>query len=284
MRIFAGVTLCLCLAVNSANAQTTTPSPTPTPAPATGAAATGQKIGGIVSAAIDTAFPIIGKIMDLFRNPNKKNASKTEVQAATNQTQQEFMKTVKMKIQPVATVAKELSVMQTFSTAAVNVHDKLIPISSLLEQDKPDDGQIETEWTVAKNYLADANAVKREDIQAVADLVIQAHLLDLQNARRDLVVRIDKNISLAKSNKPFKKQELVTQFAAMNDLVKGLNSLAAIEFTVLQSDVESLSKWANGGADISTPKPKIDPRLLSAADHAVDTAKKAVDSTAVPQE
>src|SRR5215831_5956998 len=67
---------------------------------------TGKNIGTIISSAFDTAFPIVGKIMDLFKNkatppapapdknkkapapaPTEKMVSESEVQAAVTKAQ-----------------------------------------------------------------------------------------------------------------------------------------------------------------------------------------------------
>jgi hypothetical protein len=282
-RHFCVVTIALCyLCFSSFNAasgkmQTASPTPAASSTPTNPDVKKGQQIGTIISSAIDTAFPVIGKVMDLFKG-GKKSASKDEVAQASTDAQKQFMSTVKQKIQPAATVAKELAVLQAFATAAVNAHDNVLTINHLLEASTPNYDQVDTEWTIAKNYLADVITIKTADIQIVADPNIQLRLLDLQNSRRDLMVRIDRNVALGKGGKPLNKADLQTQMAAMSDLLKGLNSLAAIELATLQADIDNLAKWANGAAGPQgTPKPNVG--LLRIADHAVSSAKKALAST-----
>jgi hypothetical protein len=278
--------LCLCLtAAQTSPAQQPATSTSSTPSPTTTPEQTGKKIGTIVSSAIDTAFPVIGRILDLFKgNDKKKSASKDEVTKAADDAQKQFLATVKQKLQPAATVAKELGVMEAFATAAVNANDNIVTINSLLEQETPDYDRVDTEWSIAKNYLGDVITIKKEDIQTVADPVIQLRLIDLQNSRRDLMVRIDKNVALGKAHKPLKKSDLQTQMAAMSALLKGLNSLAAIELASLQADIDSLAKWANGAAGIGEKTNKANAQLVHIADGAIGAAKGAVSTTPIPQE
>jgi hypothetical protein len=278
---------CLCLLVSQSSRgqqPATTPPSSAASTTTNPSEQTGKKIGTIVSSAIDTAFPVIGKILDLFKGSNKKSASKDEVTKATNDAQKQFLATVKQKMQPAATVAKELGVLQAFATAAVNAHENIVKINGLLEQNMPDYDQVDTEWGIAKNYLADVITIKKEDIQAVSDPVIKLRLMDLQDSRRDLMIRIDKNVALGKTHKTLKKADLQVQIEAMSALLKGLNSLAAIELAELQADIDSLAKWASGAAGGGEKAISPNSQLLKIADAAIGTAKGAVSSTAVPKE
>ena len=59
--------LCLSTATSIASDRQATPPPTNTQNTSNSATQTGQRIGTIISAAVDQAFPVIGKIMDLFK-------------------------------------------------------------------------------------------------------------------------------------------------------------------------------------------------------------------------
>jgi hypothetical protein len=179
-------------------------------------------------------------------------------------------------------VAKELGIMEAFATAAVNANENIVTTNSILGQAAPDYDQVDTEWTIAKNYLADVITIKESDIQVVSDPIIRLRLLDLQNSRRDLMVRIDRNVALGKAHKPFKKVDLQSQIIAMGALLKGLNSLAAIELASLEADIDSLAKWANGAAGGESVK-KPNSQLLKIADAAVSTSTETLASTPLPQ-
>jgi len=273
--------LCLSMAGGSSEQ---TPS-TPTNAKAI---ATGQTIGTIVSAAFNTAFPIIGRIMDLFKKPatttpptadkNKKNpptpaeptATKTEVQAAVDKAQNDAKKAFKEEMQPTASVAKELAVIQTFGDGSAKANLNLAAIKRLMSETKPDYSKIKTEWTKFNLHMADILTVKKSDIQLVHEVEIQSRLLTLQESRKELMQDITDNIDRAVGSKPdFSKTELESQISAMAALLNGFDSLAAAELGVLQSDIEKLSVWANspagGEADFKPKAPDKDLLEIAAA-------------------
>jgi hypothetical protein len=213
--------------------------------------------------------------------PAEKTATESEVKAAVDDAKKQFMSTVKQQIQPAASVAKELSIIETFATAAVNASENISNINHLLAASTPNFDDIDTEWTIAKNYLADAIAIK--DLEPVSDKVIRLRLSDIQTSRKDLMVRIDKNVSLGKAHKTVNKADLQAQVLAMAGLLKGLNSLAAIELASLQSDIDNLAKWANSAAGgNSTFSPNS--RLTKIADDAIQASKATIAQTPVPQE
>jgi hypothetical protein len=266
--------LCLCLSTgNVAGGQT--PDAPSTPAPADKAPSKGTQIGQIVSDAVNTAFPIIGKIMDLFKS--KKSVNKDEVTAAVEKAQSDFVKAAKEEVKPVAAVSKELGVIQAFATAGVSASQNLAAIERLLASEKTDYGRVSTEWGIAKNYLADVLVIKPEDIQAVRDTTIQARIITLQKARKDLMKRIDDNIAGAQKNpSSLSKPELQSQITAMSGLLDGFDTLAAVELSALQADIDNLAKWANKPAGvINFTAKKPNPRLLKIIDDAASQAQSA---------
>jgi hypothetical protein len=249
---------------------------TPTPPPSDQAQTKGKQIGEIVSSAVDTAFPVIGKIMDLFTG-NKKNASKPEVQTAVTKAQTDTVSAAKQKIKDVASVSKELGVIEAFGTAGVSASQNLATIGRLLTENNTDYSKVEEEWKVAKNYLADVLVMKPADIQAVRDTSIQARILTLQKARKDLMSRIDDQIDSAKKkSNSFSKLDFQKQISAMSGLLDGFDTLAAVELSTLQADVDDLAKWANspaGVVDFTPKKPSKD--LLKIIDNASMVAQDA---------
>jgi hypothetical protein len=126
----------LCLptpSLQAANAQTTPPAATQPTTTIEPSKATSQRIGTIVSAAVDTAFPVIGKIMDLFKTkkPDEKT-TQADVQKAVKAAQDEFKKTAEERLQPVATISKELGVIQAVATAGVKARANIATITTLL--------------------------------------------------------------------------------------------------------------------------------------------------------
>jgi hypothetical protein len=261
-------TLCLStLTLSDGQTPTTTPDKAQT---------TGKQIGEIVSSAVNTAFPVIGKIMDLFTG-NKKNASKPEVQAAVTKAQTDAVTAAKQKIKDVATVSKELGVIQAFGTAGVSASQNLATINRLLAENTTDYVKVNEEWKVAKNYLADVLVMKPADIQAVRDVTIQAKILTLQKARKDLMTRIDDDIvSAQKKPGSFSKPDFQKEIIAMSGLLDGFDTLAAVELSTLQADIDDLAKWANSPAGVIefTPK-KPSQNLLKIIDDAAMGAQSA---------
>jgi hypothetical protein len=264
-------TLCFSTLTLSDGQTSTTPTTTPDKAQTTG-----KQIGEIVSSAVNTAFPVIGKIMDLFTG-NKKNASKPEVQAAVTKAQTDTVTAAKQKIKDVATVSKELGVIQAFGTAGVSASQNLATINRLLAENTTDYAKVNEEWQVAKNYLADVLVMKPADIQAVRDITIQAKIVTLQKARKDLMTRIDDDIASAqKKAGSFSKPDFQKEITAMSGLLDGFDTLAAVELSTLQGDIDDLAKWANSPAGVIefTPK-KPSQNLLKIIDDAAMGAQSA---------
>ncbi len=251
------VTLCCSMLITS-DGQTSSSSTGQTTAQTTQdqAQTKGKQIGEIVSSAVNTAFPVIGKIMDLFTG-NKKNASKPEVQAAVTKAQTDTVTAAKQKIKDIATVSKELGVIEAFGTAGVSASQNLATMNRLLSENNTDYTQVSKEWGIAKNYLADVLVMKSADIQAVRDTTIQAKIVTLQKARKDLMTRIDDDIDAAqKKPASFSKSDFQKEITAMSGLLDGFDTLAAVELSTLQADIDDLAKWANSPAGVIEFTPK----------------------------
>jgi len=274
------VILCVSTATSIAWDRQTTPPATNTQSTSNSATQTGQRIGTIISAAVDQAFPVIGKIMDLFKSkkPDEKT-TQDQVKKAVETAQTDYKTAAKAKIQPIASIVKEIGVIQAFAAAGVSARANVATINNLLSQATPNYNRVGTEWTIAKNNMADVLALKAEDIRTIREATIQERCLALQNSRKDLMVRIDVNVEDAKKNPSTfsSKQELQDQVAAMADLLKGFNALGAIEFATLQDDIDSLAKWANSpqGSPLDTPLKKPSPKLLQYVTAAETRANKA---------
>lgn len=274
------VIFCISTATLIASDRQTTPPATNTQSTPNTATQTGQRIGTIISAAVDQAFPIIGKIMGLFKsNKTDEKTTQADVKKAVETAQADYKSAAKTKIQPVTTIVKEIGVIQAFAAAGVSARANIVTINNLLSQTAPNYNKIGTEWTIAKNNMADVLALKPEDIKTIREATIQERCLGLQNSRKDLMVRIDANVDDAKKNPSTfsSKQELQDQIAAMADLLKGFDALGAIEFATLQDDIDSLAKWANSaqGSPLDTPLKKPSTKLLRFVTDAEARANKA---------
>jgi hypothetical protein len=244
-------------------------------------AATGKRIGTIVSAAIDTAFPIFSKLLGLFKPDSKPDdkVTKTQVEAQVKKSGEEFKAKAKEQLQPMAAITKELAVIQTFATAGVAARANVATIQHLLIQSPPEFARIKTEWTIAKNYLGDAMALKKDDLAVVRELAVRERCVAVLAAHKDLVVRIDASIERGQrdSGKAV-VDEVSGQVEQMAGLLKGFDTLAAMEIDIIRDDVDSLAKWANGPAgppgELAKPLKKPSPALLQIVDEVTARAKK----------
>jgi|ERR1017187_6654415 hypothetical protein len=260
----------------------------------TSAQTKGKNIGEIISSAFDTAFPIVGKIMDVFKSKpttsaagtaekNKTNppasappaaekiATESEVQAAVNKAQSDAKSTFKAQIQPITEVAQELGVVQILATDGSIAKQNIVNIQRMLAQTSPDYSKIGTEWKKFSQQMAEVLTMDEAKIKLVQEAGIRGKILDLQKTRSQLMIDISDNIDRAKgSAKDFSKREFERQISAMGELLNGFDSLAAAELEVLQGDIDNIAKWANTPAGKSNFKtPAANPALLSIAAEAV---------------
>lgn len=236
----------------------------------------GKQIGAMVSAAVDTALPIIGKILDVFKNKKKdEKASKGELTSAVDTAKNDFTDSAKKAFQPAATISRELRVIKTFSSAGVNANASLTTIDQMLAKPSPPYSKISIEWKVAKNFLNDVATVSKEDILAIPEQTIQERINAVLRARKDVMERIDGDISEAmKSPQGFSSTELRNEVNKMRMLLNGFDSLAAIELDILQDDIDKLGKWANGpaGSSLEEQRKQPDSQLMKTLDTSIQAA------------
>jgi hypothetical protein len=225
---------------------------------------TGTRIGNIISTAIDTALPVIGRIMDIFR-PNSKaddTVKKRDVEAAVLKAQAAVQSKAREQLQALGAVATELAVVQAFATAGAAARINMVNITHYLAQTPRDFGRIQTEWKVAKAQLRDVEALRNDDLKAVRDPVVRVQCESVRNLNRDLTIRIDDAISRGLrggAEADSAAQELADPVARVTVLLGGFDALAAIELENLQGDIASLATWASapaGGRNLQvTPAP-----------------------------
>jgi hypothetical protein len=283
--------------------QATTPAKPTTPTSA--AVTTGKNIGTIISTAFDTAFPIVGKIMDLFKKSSsqttetttttsdkkkkgapastsappatEKTATESEVQTAVTKAQGEAKSAFKAELQPIIVVAQELGVIETLATDGSLARQNIVNIQRMLAQASPDYSKIGTEWKKFGLQMGDVLTMDESKIKLVQDASIKGKIFDLQKTRSQLMVDISDNIDRAKaSQKDFSKREFEGQISAMGELLNGFGSLAAAELETLQSDINNVATWANTPAGKSTFKtPPPNAKLLNIAAKAVQIGQAA---------
>lgn len=210
---------------------------------------TGQKIGTIVSAAINTALPVVGTILSLL--PKKSNGQPKdsvkpdEVKAAVEAARKQLLKDALEKLKPVNDVSAELLTLNKFLTPTVVASENLIRIQtrfSTTSQPFADpfwQGQ-NGDWAVAKARLNTLNNITEADIAKIRDLWLRNKLATIKAQGSDLVIRLDDGM----------KNKTVAQIP---DLLKDLISLLSdvsmavgYELSDLQNDLGELGKLGSG--------------------------------------
>ncbi len=263
-----GLALCLILLVVAP--------PADTQKPATAAQQTGEKIGTIVKTAIDTAFPAVSSLMKLIwpggKNSDKK--TKKEVQDDIEKVQADLKKQVMTKLQPAAQISEELGVIQEFGRTSVKAGQNIRTMRTLVTVLPPGSelwSRLNTEWRIASTYLAPLKDTEKigKQIDKVREPVINARLRDLQDARADIMQRIDDGL---KNQNDI--QDVKEQLNAMSAFLYGIDSIGAAELGNLQQEIKGLVNWASGAAGADEPV-STDAELLRIADEAVSAVKKA---------
>lgn len=220
---------------------------------------TGQKIGTIVKDAIDTALPVVGSVLNLFKKDSEKK-SKSEVEEALKKEREAARKRAQDAIKPVARVAAEVDVVRRIAASVSRANLNVSTMQVRLTAAKPDYVEITNDWNAAKSYLSDVFAVSGDEISNVREVAVRQRLLDLKDLQRDLVGRVDSSLNEKQAAK------LAERTAALAAVLRGFDVLAAAELQLLHEELKSLSEWANTAAPLGATAVKVDPHLLKFVD------------------
>jgi hypothetical protein len=224
----------------------------------------GKKIGEIVKAAIETAFPAAQTVIDAFWRPaTDRNKSKGQVNSGLEEARRTFKQQALAQMQAAGVVADELEVVQKFARAAVKAEVNIGRMKALMtvsSQGSPDWVQLGREWGFAKNHLAEVLGV---DTSKVRDEVVRGRLTDLQDSKTELMGRIDDTLHDARD-----KDALRDYINSMENLLAGLDSIGAAELQTLSHEITDLVKWANQPAGNNETPLVLDKDLLIIASDA----------------
>jgi hypothetical protein len=210
---------------------------------------TGQKIGTIVSAAINTALPGVSAILNLL--PKKSNGQPKdsvkpdEVKTAVEAARKDLLKAALDNLKPVNEVSAELSTLNKFLTPTVVASENLIRIQtrfSTTAQPFADTfWQAQNgDWAVAKARLNTLNNITDSDIAKIRDLWLRNKLATIKVQGSDSLIRLDDAI----------KNKTVAQIPdLLKDLIALLSDVSmavGYELSDLQNDLGELGKWAGG--------------------------------------
>jgi len=230
-----------------------TPSRAQDPPPGT---STGQKIGTIISTAINTALPGVTAILGLL--PKKSNGQPKdsvkpdEVKTAVETARKQLLAAALDNLKPVNAVSEELSTLNKFLTPTVVANENLIRIQTRFtttsQPFKDSFWQEQSgDWEVAKARLNTLSTITDGDIAKIRDLWLRNKLTSIKAQGADLVIRLDN----AMKNK---------SVAQIPDLLKNLIALLAdvsmavgYELSDLQNDLGALAKWAGAGQGPEIP-------------------------------
>jgi len=239
---------------------------------------TGEKIATIVKAAVDTAFPIFGKIIDLFKTkkPDEKT-TQADVEKALKKAQADYDAKAKEAVRPVAQVSDELKVIEIFAAGSVKASLNVNTMRAILATESPNFDKLRVEWAVAESQLADSMKVTADQIKAVREATLRAKIIDLQGSKKDLILRIEANLDpkMPASEQKEAIVELREQLKAMGELLKGFDSIGAAELSMLQDEISGVVKWANGAAELQKKYKQPDPELMDIANRGIESAQNA---------
>jgi hypothetical protein len=242
------IRLFLCLAVLSVPSITATAQTPPTTTAPVPGVATGERIGNVVKAAINTAFPAVGPavsaIMSLIPNNTSKNVKTADVTAATTKALTDASTTGKVQaaqaIAPIGQVGAELATVNLFLAPSVEANNDVLAMQIQIAAAAPDWDGIKVNWSVAKAQLTKISAVQDADINKVQDLFLRNKLTEIRGANSDLVIRIDAAVTAKNA------AQATPLLAKLTGVLGGMPAAAGYELANLQGDLASLASWAKG--------------------------------------
>jgi hypothetical protein len=238
------------------------PAAAPTPAaPATPAATAGQTIGTIIKAAIQTAFPGVGTILNAFLGTNPATANKpdnTKVTvgqvkngATTPSTQQcvqqEITAAIQPKLAPVSEVAGELAVVDQFLLPSVEASKNLTLMQADLAAQTVNWSDVQLNWSLVKIQLSKVKSVPDPQINSVSDLWLRNKLATIKNANDAPATIIEAKIAAKNS------AETAAAVQSLAQVMDGMTAAAGYELANMQTDLTNLANWAKGAGGTVSP-------------------------------
>lgn len=221
----------------------------PVQAPPAAGVATGQRVGNIVRAAIDTALPAVGPLLDLvWKNPNGQKKGdddkmkKSELEKTLADATKQLKKDAELKLRDVATVSLELRVIGRFLEPVTKARENLVRMQSRAESSTVDWSEQKTDWGVVKAQLQTVDGIGETDIDFVRDMWLRNALKQIKGVNKDQVIRISAELERQAPDR-------IRLTSALQDLSLTLNTVTAAvvyELSDLQADMRNVSAWTNG--------------------------------------
>jgi len=149
---------------------------------------------------------------------------------------------------------------------------------AILASNNPSFDKLRIEWKVAQGHLAEVMKVPGEQLKSVREATLRAKVMDLEDARNDLMIRIDANLDpkLPDAERAQAVIDLKEQMKGMSDLLKGFDSIGAAELAMLEDEVDGLVKWASGQRALEDKFRKPDATLMQIAEKGRASARDAL--------
>lgn len=232
----------------------------------TSAQSKGNQIGEVIKAAIETAVPAIGTLMNLIwpkkpDNSDKTTATKSEIQTALEAEKEKWKNDMKNGMQPIASISDELAVVRRFVKPADKIQIEMKTISTLLmvEEKSIAWDQIRKRWKTANTYWGEFASVGDNELKSVSSYFVRSKLELIRDSGKDLRSDIQSSIDDSKISdlkgevdQAFEMMSHVNQVllfyiddfsAGFNDLSDYLNNSMSgpkkTELTSLQKEIES---------------------------------------------
>ncbi len=208
---------------------------------------TGQKIGTILKAAIDTALPGVTSLVSAIwgnRGTNDK-MKKEELEKAVKEARLKFYAQAQEKVAPIGELANEIRVVNRAFESAVKANEGVIRMESILDSDFNPQTQwpkVEEEWQVTKAQLDSLKGLKDSDIERIRELTLQQKLKELRDVHTNVVIRVQSRIQAKDVN------GLQTQLGILSQTLTGISGIVGLELAGLAREAEEAEAWAKGAA------------------------------------
>jgi len=242
----------------------------------TATAAPGTALGATIKGVIETVFPAITPIVDLFR-PKQNNKEKEDKQQADIASKiADLKRATKQQLAPVAALSEELAVIDTIAGNAAIAEISLAQINVMLAMPVVSDKTweaIKEEWSNATKALAKVDAIDSKKIlDTVKDDAIQARLLDARALEEEASNRIQQRLP-GKDAPHIREQTLKLQ-----DALLAARNLSTIKLARLSRELKVVQDYLSTGQGTEAPALPIPADYLDLTDRALARAKNIKDN------
>jgi hypothetical protein len=240
---------------------------TPT-APAT----TGQKIGSVVKDAIETAFPVAQKIIDLIWPDRKGSKNVKEIEAGLDKARKQFLGEAHAALKPLISISAELTVLRSVTYDGLRALEPIHTMQGLCSTAATDQRlreKLAVEWSVASTLLEKVSGVDDAAIKKLGESELSSRVIQIRDANFTTAKRLSTRLSAGSLDVP----AIAADLQILSGLMTGLDAVMYAKLLMLDSDIATLAKWA-GGQQGSSETANDVAESLRIADRALSSFKK----------